>query len=116
MLQLKQDWVALNLMQASSPELMDAFVSLIENDYKYDGLELQEKLQIEAVVRVQIHNWSNAYYQFRVGTLNKEQWNPLVRDIDKMSKFSHFWETWDGWEQIFDDEFRYLIKSRRPKE
>ena len=64
-----------------------------------------------ATQRAIMHNWSNAYFQYRIGTLDHEQWLPLLRDMEAESARPFVWDIWDGWGYSFDDPFRSLMDS-----
>jgi hypothetical protein len=113
-LQLKQAWVDFNLMQAANPELGRVYD--LRNEVGYENLNPKDRLLFTAQLRAILHNLSNAYYQYRVGTLEQEQWDPLQRDIDDMASDPSFWSVWDNWNHIYDDPFRDLVNAGRPKE
>ena len=58
-----------------------------------------------------MHNWSNAYFQYRIGTLDDEQWRPILRDMEVESPNAYIWDIWDAWNYIYDDPFRTLMDS-----
>lgn len=105
-LQLKDSWVQLNLAQATSVELSAAF-ELVEQQ----GWDADEKAQglIEGFYRTLFHNWSNAYYQYRIGTLEHEQWLPHMREIQAGVKNELITRVWADWNYVYDDEFRRLM-------
>lgn len=113
-LQLKQSWVSLNAMLAANLELQRIWA--LQEEKGFQILSREERGVAEAHIRGIIHIWSNSYYQYRIGTLELDQWYPVLRDIDGMVEEDFFWYIWDGWEHIFDDEFRELINSKRPSE
>ena len=108
-LQLKADWVQLNLTQAENPELFEA--TELVNTVGFENADPRSQFQAIAVYRAIIHNWSNAYYQYRIGTLEDEQWLPLLRDMEFESGNEHLWLMWDRWDHVFDDPFRTLMDS-----
>ncbi len=100
-LQLKQDWVELNLTAASSPEL--AKVQAKWGMEGYESLSQDEKVLFIAYNRATWHIQSNAYYQYRLGLLEQEQWDAVVRDVNGMThpKYkSVFWVIWDEWQHM----------------
>lgn len=107
-LQLKDSWVQLNLAQATSVELSAAFELVKEKGWGAD-----EKAQglIEGFYRTLFHNWSNAYYQYRIGTLEHEQWLPHLREIEAGVKNDLIARIWSDWEYVYDDEFRRLMND-----
>ena len=58
-----------------------------------------------------MHNWSNAYYHYRIGTLDAEQWLTFLNDIEHESANEHLWAVWDDWAYVFDMPFRSLMDS-----
>lgn len=117
-LQLKQDWVDLNLMMASNPDLAAVWDHMAKEGF--ESLDRKERFLLTAHIRGVLHILSNAHYQYRLGTLEQEQWDSLIQDIDTMTRPSAqsvpFWAIWSEWEHIFDEPFRELINSRRPSE
>ena len=107
-LQLKDAWVQLNLAQATSVELSAAFESVEEQ-----GWDADEKARdlIEGFYRTLFHNWSNAYYQYRIGTLEHEQWLPHMREIEVGVRNDLITRVWADWNYVYDDEFRRLMND-----
>lgn len=106
-LQLKDSWVQLNLAQATSAELADAFTSVRKLGWK----NADERAQglVEGFYRTLFHNWSNAYYQYRIGTLEEEQWTPHWREIEAAVGNELIMRVWSDWAYVFDDKFRRLV-------
>lgn len=80
-LQLKDSWVQLNLATATSMELSVAWRTVREDgwDADYHARDL-----VTGFFRTLLHNWSNAYYQYRNGTLEEDQWLPHFREVERM--------------------------------
>ena len=107
-LQLKDSWVQLNLAQATSAELSEAFAQIGEQ-----GWDTNKRAQglVEGFYRTLFHNWSNAYYQYRIGTLDQGQWTPHLREIEITLGKGFVKEVWADWQHVFDDEFRGLVND-----
>lgn len=110
-LQLKQDWGQLNLTQMANPEIIDALISVRE--LGFDNADPRSRLVIAAWWRTMMHNWSNAYFQYRIGTLPEEQWEALLRDMEGEARDNVVWAVWDDWNHIYDQPFRVLMDSLR---
>ena len=108
-LQLKENWVQLNLTYLQSPETADAFAAV--ERVGYADADSRSQYLVAAAYRAIMHNWSNAYFQYRIGTLDDEQWGPLLRDIAVESPNAYIWLIWDEWQHIFDDPFQRLMDS-----
>jgi hypothetical protein len=102
-LQLKDSWVQLNLAGATSPELVDAYDTVIAHGWESDA---RARGLVDAFERARLHNWSNAYYQYRNGTLEEDQWLPHLREIQHNAKNQILKKVWSEWDYAFDDEFR----------
>jgi len=71
---------------------------------------------VTAFERALLHNWSNAYYQYRNGTLEEEQWLPHLREIQHNAKNQILKRVWSEWDYAFDDEFRKLMNETLSKD
>ena len=105
-LQLKDSWVQLNLAQATNLDLARAFEVVHKNGLESDA---QARAMVEGFYRTLFHNWSNAYYQYRIGTLEEEQWIPHVREMESAANNVLITSVWNEWNYVFDDEFRKLM-------
>ena len=112
-LQLKDSWVQLNLAGATSPELIDAFDKVGAGGWDSDS---RARGLVTAFERALLHNWSNAYYQYRNGTLEEEQWLPHLREIQHNAKNQILKRVWSEWDYAFDDEFRKLMNETLSKD
>ena len=112
-LQLKENWVQLNLTMMQNPEIRDALQLVL--DEGFENLDLQTQLIVNAWYRTIMHNWSNAYFQYRIGTLDDEQWQANVRDMayESSNYTSVVWGVWDQNSYFFDDSFQTLMDSLR---
>ena len=117
-LQLKENWSQFNLTMLENPEIVDALDNVLDDGF--ENAERRSQLIVEAWWRTMLHNWSNAYYQYRIGTLDPEQWQALLRDIECEARYSRdggprppLWDVWDINSYMFDDSFRTLIDSVR---
>ncbi len=113
-LQLKENWLQLNLMQIENPEVIHAAFQQVKT-VGYANADSVSVLVVQATNRVLMHNWSNSYYQYRLGTLDDEQWRPLLRDMEADSRrpvtAEILWQVWDELGYIYDDPFRSLMDS-----
>jgi hypothetical protein len=107
--QVKDAWLDFNLTVASSPELAEAFQKGQEEGW--ESLERGEQLMVMSFYRSLFHNWSNAYSQFLLGTLEYDQWVPHLRDAAPMSTDSLGLEVWERFNHVYDDRFRNLMDS-----
>ena len=105
-LQLKDNWVQLNLAGATTPELVDAYETVRTSGWESDA---HARGLVDAFERARLHNWSNAYYQYRNGTLEEDQWLPHLREIQHNVKNPILKKVWSEWDYAFDDEFRKLM-------
>lgn len=110
-LQLKDGWADLNLVQMQNPQIMDALVQAVDSGL--DSIDPRAQLIVSAWSRTLMHNWSNAYYQYRVGTLDDDQWHALLRDMEGESRYRVVWDVWSRWSHIYDDPFRMLMDSMK---
>ena len=108
-LQLKENWVQLNLTYLEAPGMMNAFAS--GQAIGFENAEPQSQFLVASAYRAIMHNWSNAYFQYRLGTLGDEQWRPVLSDIETESPNEHIWVIWEDWAYIFDEPFRNLMDS-----
>ena len=108
-LQLKDAWVQLNLASATSVELNKAF-EVVDRE----GLEnapYVERALVEGFTRTLLHNLSNAYYQYRIGTLDEDLWIPHLREIETLPNDPSIMHTWNGWKHLYDNPFRDLMEE-----
>lgn len=107
-LQLKDSWVQLNLAVATSPELSVAWKTVQEDgwDADYHASNLAR-----GFYRALLHNWSNAYFQYRNGTLEEDQWLPHFREIERNVNNPVFTRVWSEWSYVYDDTFRDLVND-----
>jgi len=110
-LDLKENWAQLNLTYLEVPEMMDAYASV--DEVGYANADPRSRFLYASAYRAIMHNWSNAYYQYRLETLDDEQWTPLLRDMANDSRNANVLAVWDQWDHIFDDPFRNLMDSLR---
>jgi hypothetical protein len=106
-LQLKDSWVQLNLVQATSVELADAFESVEERGWS--GASYQDQIFLEGFFRTLLHNWSNAYYQYQNGTLDETQWGAYLREARWNAASPMVRQIWSEWNHVYDDSFRNLM-------
>ena len=111
-LQLKDSWVQLNLAQATSLDLARAFDVVDTNGWESDA---QARALVEGFYRTLFHNWSNAYYQYRIGTLEEEQWIPHMREMANAANKKLIGSVWEEWNYVYDDEFRRLMNETLSK-
>jgi hypothetical protein len=109
-LQLKDAWVQLNLAQATSPELSEAWRTVHEDGWDTD---YHARSLVTGFYRTLLHNWSNAYYQHRNGTLEEDQWLPHLREVQGVVGDPIFGRVWSGWNHVYDDPFRELVDHNR---
>ena len=107
--QVKDAWLDFNLTVASSPELADAFQK--GQGQGWAALESGEQLMVMSFYRSLFHNWSNAYTQFLLGTLERDQWVPHLRDAAPLATDSLGLEVWRQYNHVYDDRFRSLMDS-----
>ena len=108
-LQLKESWVQLNLTNASSMELAEAWESVLAQGYEDAGPH--SRRLVGAYQTAIMQNWSNAYYQFRLETLEEEQWAPILRDIEGTWKWEGLRPIWEERRFFFDEPFQQLMDS-----
>jgi hypothetical protein len=106
-LQLKDSWVQLNLVSATSVELADAFHSVGEQGW--NGASYRDRAFLEGFYRTLFHNWSNAYYQYQNGTLDETQWEAYLREAGWNAENPVVRQIWSEWGQVYDDSFRSLM-------
>ena len=106
-LQLKDSWVQLNLAAATSVELAEAFQSV--DSLGWNDADYRARALVGAFYRTLMHNWSNAYYQYRNGTLDEEQWAPHLREAKETMRAPGMRELWSDWGIVYDDSFRDLM-------
>jgi hypothetical protein len=106
-LQLKDSWVQLNLATATSPELADAFHEL--KAQKWNDASYQTRFHVAGFFRTLFHTWSNAYYQYRNGTLEQEWWVASLREARENMKNPVARQVWSDWSYVYDDSFRSLM-------
>ena len=106
-LQLKDSWVQLNLASATSADLAKAFQTVDTQGWK--DADYVSKELVTSFYRTLFHNWSNAYFQYRNGTLLEEQWVPHLREAEATMQTPYIAEIWAKWGYVYDDSFRSLI-------
>ena len=110
-LQVKDGWLQFNLVQLENPEVVRALVRA--DDQGYQNIDQDSQWLVGSFLRAPAHIWSNSYYQYRIGTLDEEQWRPTARDIESESRRGTIWHVWDNWNHIYDDAFRAYMDSVR---
>ena len=117
-LQLKENWSQLNLTMVQNPEMVDALDLVL--DEGFENVDRRSHFTVEVWRRTVMHNWSNAYFQYRMGTLDPEQWQTVLRDMDFEATYRPVegssppvWYVWDRNSYAFDDSFRTLMDSVR---
>ena len=110
-LQLKQGWSELNHIMMQNPAMMDALVLVVERGYA--NVDANTQMVVAGWWRTLLHNWSNAYFQYRAGTLSEEQWAALLRDMETEARYSVVWEVWQDWSHIYDEPFQVLLDSMK---
>ena len=106
-LQLKDSWVQLNLASATSADLAEAFQSV--DTHGFNDADYSSKVLVESFYRTLFHIWSNAYYQYKNGTLDGEQWAPHLREAKNAIQTPAIRQIWSDWEFVYDDSFRNLM-------
>lgn len=107
-LQLKDSWVQLNLAVATSPELSVAWKTVQEDGWDTD---YHASSLARGFYRALLHNWSNAYFQYRNGTLEEDQWLPHLREVERNANNPVFARVWSEWNYVYDDPFRDLVND-----
>lgn len=110
-LDLKENWAQLNLTYLEAPDVGAAFRTV--NEIGYNESDPRTQFLVASAYRAIMHNWSNAYFQYRMGTLDDEQWTPLRNDMAADSRNPNLWLIWDDWYHIFDEPFVTLMDSLR---
>jgi len=108
-LQIKQSWVEINMELATSKELGDALARLEEAGW--ESLSIQDQLHITSFFRALFTNWSNAYYQFLIGTLEKELWLPHLREAESNARNPVVRQLWSDWAYLYDEPFQQLMET-----
>ena len=108
-LQLKDSWVQLNLAEATSLDLSEAFESAETKGW--DGASAVEKRLVAGHFRTLFHNWSNAYYQYENGTLDENQWKAYAREAQTAARSPLIQQVWSEWNYVYDDRFRGLMNG-----
>jgi len=108
-LQLKDNWVQFNMAQIDNPEVTRAFE--VVDSLGWENADARSRHVVTALTRGLLHMWANTYYHYRNGTLDADQWPPVLRDIEFESSNSSLWEVWTEWGHAFDDPFRVLMDS-----
>jgi len=107
-LQLKESWVQLNLVSATSLELSKAFETVETQGWDADR---HARALVSGLYRSLLHNWSNAYYQYENGTLEEAQWLPHMREIEANANNPILKKVWAEWNHVYDDPFRQLVND-----
>ncbi|PWN06034.1 hypothetical protein DDZ15_12710 [Rhodohalobacter mucosus] len=102
--QLKDSWVQLNLIEASNPDLAKAWLDVRTNGFE-NASPVSQSL-VSGFIRTLMHTWSNAYYHHRIGTLDEEQWNPVLREMQLVASNKIYIRVWNNWKFIYDEPFR----------
>lgn len=113
-LQLKDSWVQLNLASATSIELAEAFHDVSVNGW--DVSSYQSRDLVAGFQRTRIHNWSNAFFQYKNGTLDESQWIPIQREVAAAASDDSIRRVWLEWSHVYDDDFRDLVDREIGKE
>jgi len=106
-LQLKDAWVQTNLAYATSVDLAEAFEAA-----RQKGIENVSAVELELIggmTRTTFHNLANAYYQFRIGTLEEEQWIPHLNEIEDFRNYQTMIHSWERWKFLYDEPFQKLV-------
>jgi hypothetical protein len=90
-------------------ELAIAFESMEEQGW--EGASYANRRLVSGHIRTLFHNWSNAYYQFRNGTLELEQWKAYEREARSAMANPRIRQVWSDWNQVYDDPFRELMND-----
>jgi len=106
-LQLKDSWVQLNLVAATSVELADAME--VMDTQGWNAASFQERTFVTGFFRTLFHNWSNAYYHYQNGTLDEIQWGAYLREAATALESPIIRQVWSEWNFVYDDSFRVLI-------
>lgn len=106
-LQLKSSWAQLNLTEATSPDLAHAFDEAFAHGWKKSSFTTRS--MIGGFYRTLFHNWSDAYYQYRTGMLDEEQWQPYMREMKVDARYPLVRDIWADWGFVYDDSFRKLM-------
>ena len=106
-LQLKDAWAQLNLAEATNVELNKAFETVIREGLENAGYVAQA--QVGGWWRTLFHNTSNAYYQYRIGTLDEDLWIPHLREMKTFPDKRIAMQIWANWKHLYDDPFRELM-------
>ena len=69
-LQLKENWVQLNLTMMQNPERKDALELVLAEGF--ENVDVRSQFIMSAWYRTLMHNWSHAYFQYRIGTLDDQ--------------------------------------------
>ena len=108
-LQLKDSWVQLNLVSATSVELADALHVVETQGWK--EADYRARTLVTGFYRTLYHNWSNAYFQYNNGTLDESQWAPHWREVVGSADNPIARQIWSRWNYIYDDSFRDLMEG-----
>ena len=117
-LQLKENWSQFNLTILQNPEIVDALDLVLAQGF--ENVDRRSQKMVSSQWLAMLHNWSNAYYQYRINTLEEEQWQAILRDMEFESTYGidvgatpPVWDVWDRSSYHFDDSFRTLMDSLR---
>ena len=107
-LQLKDSWVQFNLAMMENQDLFDSRQVVIA-----DGRDSNPKATfiVDAWLRALFHNWSNAYFHYKNGTLDEVQWMAHARDAEGGVQERYVIEFWAEWRHVFDDDFAKYIDN-----
>ena len=107
-LQLKDSWVQLNLASATSLDLAKAFETVDNEGWDADR---NSRALVGGFYLSLLHNWSNAYYQYRNGTLEEDQWMPHMREMESNANNPILKKIWPEWRHVYDDHFRKVMEA-----
>ena len=108
-LQLKDSWVQYNIAYATSPELNLAEQDVLTNGW--DGANSQSRRLFVGSMRTLFHIWSNAYFQYKNGTLDTAQWTPIHREIVDAMQYEGVRHAWEETRFLYEDEFQIIVDN-----
>ena len=105
-LQLKDSWVQFNLAMLENQELFEAIQMVTA-----EGREANPRatFTVDAWLRALFHNFSNAYFHYRNGTLDESQWMAHLRDAEEGARNKYIREFSSEWRHVFHDDFVAFI-------
>jgi hypothetical protein len=109
-LQLKDAWAQSNMAQATNVELNEALWEITDKGWE-KSTRISRAL-VGSYYRTVFHNASNAYYQYRIGTLEPEIWEPHLAEIRTYpTSIPGFRPAWEEWKHLYDRPFRELVEQ-----